>query len=161
MSWGQTRVENKLKITLDTAKWLSKNFNLIHSHLAVKGGNHIMTNLETTQKINANKIFTCTRREFTPDFKAMVVKEYEAGATRKELARKYDILPHYINRWQQRVQKVTQSINEETKRYKAQIIEKHQKEIDKKVEEQNIQQELQALRAENKALKTLLKVYMK
>lgn len=47
-----------------------------------------MTNLETTQKINANKIFTCTRREFTPDFKAMVVKEYEAGATRKELARK-------------------------------------------------------------------------
>lgn len=38
---------------------------------------------------------------------------------------------------------------------------KHQKEIDKKVEEQHIQQELQALRAENKALKTLLKVYMK
>lgn len=120
-----------------------------------------MTNLETTQKINANKIFTCTRREFTPDFKAMIVKEYEAGSTRKKLAKKYDILPHYINRWQQRVQKVTQSINEETKRYKAQIIEKHQKEIDKKVEEQNIQQELQALRAENKALKTLLKVYMK
>lgn len=126
-----------------------------------RGGNHIMTNLETTQKINANKIFTCTRREFTPEFKAMVVKEYEAGSTRKELAKKYDILPHYINRWQQRVQKVTQSINEETKRYKAQIIEKHQKEIDKKVEEQHIQQELQALRAENKALKTLLKVYMK
>lgn len=50
MSWDQTRVENKLKITLDTAKWLSKIFNLIHSHLAVKGGNHIMTNLETTQK---------------------------------------------------------------------------------------------------------------
>lgn len=126
-----------------------------------RGGNHIMTNLETTQKINANKIFTCTRREFTPEFKAMIVKEYEAGSTRKELAKKYDILPHYINRWQQRVQKVTQSINEETKRYKAQIIEKHQKEIDKKVEEQHIQQELQALRAENKALKTLLKVYMK
>lgn len=40
-----------------------------------------MTNLETTQKINANKIFTCTRREFTPNFKAMVVKEYEAGIT--------------------------------------------------------------------------------
>ena len=67
-----------------------------------------MTNLETTQKINANKIFTCTRREFTPDFKAMVVKEYEA-------------------------------------------LEKNQLN----------QQELQALRAENKALKTLLKVYMK
>lgn len=46
-----------------------------------------MTNLETTQKINANKIFTCTRREFTPEFKAMVVKEYEAGSTRKELAK--------------------------------------------------------------------------
>ena len=141
-----------------------KKFKLIHNRTAVKrkeGGNHIMTNLEATQKINANKIFTCTRREFTPEFKAMVVKEYEAGSTRKELAKKYDILPHYINRWQQRVQKVTQSINEETKRYKAQIIEKHQKEIDKKVEEQHIQQELQALRAENKALKTLLKVYMK
>ena len=88
-----------------------------------------------------------------PYFNALVEKvlgkkssEYEAGATRKELARKYDILPHYINRWQLRVQKVTQSINEETKRYKAQIIEKHQKEIDKKVEEQNIQQELHALK---------------
>ena len=46
-----------------------------------------MTNLETTQKINANKIFTCTRRVFTPEFKAMVVKEYEAGITRKELAK--------------------------------------------------------------------------
>jgi transposase-like protein len=120
-----------------------------------------MTNLETTQKINANKIFTCTRRGFTPEFKAMVVKEYEAGSTRKELAKKYDILPNYINRWKQRVQKVTQSINEETENYKAQIIEKHQKEIDRKVEAQHIQQELQALRAENKALKTLLKVYMK
>lgn len=86
----------------------------------------IMTILETTQKIDANKIFTCTRRTFTPTFKYKVVKEYE-----------------------------------ETKRYKAQVIEEHQKEIDKKVEEQNIQQELQALRAENKALKTLLKVYMK
>lgn len=63
-----------------------------------RGGNHIMTNLEITQKINANKIFTCTRRVFTPEFKAMVVTEYEAGSTRKELARKYDILPHYIDR---------------------------------------------------------------
>ena len=70
-------------------------------------------------------------------------------------------MPNYINRWKQQVQKVTQSINEETENYKAQIIEKHQKEIDKKVEEQHIQQELQALRAENTALKTLLKVYMK
>ena len=42
-----------------------------------------MTNLEITQKINANKIFTCTRRVFTPEFKAMVVTEYEAGSTRK------------------------------------------------------------------------------
>lgn len=121
----------------------------------------IMTILETTQKIDANKIFTCTRRTFTPTFKCKVVKEYEEGAIRKELARKYNILPAYINRWQKQVQKATQSINEETKRYKAQVIEEHQKEIDKKVEEQNIQQELQALRAENKALKTLLKVYMK
>lgn len=121
----------------------------------------IMTILETTQKIDANKIFTCTRRTFTPTFKRKVVKEYEEGAIRKELARKYNILPAYINRWQKQVQKATQSINEETKRYKAQVIEEHQKEIDKKVEEQNIQQELQALRAENKALKTLLKVYMK
>lgn len=120
-----------------------------------------MTILETTQKIDANKIFTCTRRTFTPTFKHKVVKEYEEGAIRKELARKYNILPAYINRWQKQVQKATQSINEETKRYKAQVIEEHQKEIDKKVEEQNIQQELQALRAENKALKTLLKVYMK
>ena len=121
----------------------------------------IMTILETTQKIDANKIFTCTRRTFTPTFECKVVKEYEEGAIRKELARKYNILPAYINRWQKQVQKATQSINEETKRYKAQVIEEHQKEIDKKVEEQNIQQELQALRAENKALKTLLKVYMK
>lgn len=121
----------------------------------------IMTILETTQKIDANKIFTCTRRIFTPTFKYKVVKEYEEGAIRKELVRKYNILPAYINRWQKQLQKATQSINEETKRYKAQVIEEHQKEIDKKVEEQNIQQELQALRAENKALKTLLKVYMK
>lgn len=121
----------------------------------------IMTILETTQKIDANKLFTCTRRTFTPAFKCKVVKEYEEGAIRKELARKYNILPAYINRWQKQVQKATQSINEETKRYKAQVIEEHQKEINKKVEEQNIQQELQALRAENKALKTLLKVYMK
>lgn len=36
----------------------------------------IMTILETTQKIDANKIFTCTRRTFTPTFKYKVVDNY-------------------------------------------------------------------------------------
>ena len=122
-----------------------------------------MTNvgIKQYQQVEANAVFSGVRREFTPEFKAMVVREYEAGATRWELAKKYDIRPHYVNRWQDKMRKATQALKEEQAEYKAQVIAEHAQEVKKEEAAQSVQEELQALRTENKALKTLLKMYMK
>ena len=42
---------------------------------------------------------TRQRRTFTPEFKLQLVKLYENGKPRAEIAREYDITPSALNRW--------------------------------------------------------------
>lgn len=42
---------------------------------------------------------TRQRRTFTPEFKLQLVKLYENGKTRTDIAREYDIIPSALDRW--------------------------------------------------------------
>ena len=42
---------------------------------------------------------TRQRRTFTPEFKLQLVKLYENGKPRAEIAREYDITPSALDRW--------------------------------------------------------------
>lgn len=39
------------------------------------------------------------RRTFTPEFKLQLVKHYENGKSRADIAREYDITPSALDRW--------------------------------------------------------------
>ena len=42
---------------------------------------------------------TRQRRTFTPEFKLQLVKLYENGKSRADIAREYDITPFALDRW--------------------------------------------------------------
>ena len=42
---------------------------------------------------------TRQRRTFTPEFKLQLVKLYENGKSRADIAREYDITPSVLDRW--------------------------------------------------------------
>lgn len=42
---------------------------------------------------------TRQRRTFTPEFKLQLVKLYENGKSRADMAREYDITPSVLDRW--------------------------------------------------------------
>ena len=43
------------------------------------------------------------KREFTEEFKQQMVKLYNSGKPRAEIAREYDLTPSALNRWIQRI----------------------------------------------------------
>ena len=44
-------------------------------------------------------MMTRQRRTFTPEFKLQLVKLYENGKSRADIAREYDITPSSLDRW--------------------------------------------------------------
>ena len=80
------------------------------------------------------------RRTFTPEFKLQMVKLYENGKSRADIAREYDITPSSLDRWIKN--------HQETGSFKAE---------DNRSDEENelleLRKEVQRLRMENDILK--------
>lgn len=73
------------------------------------------------------------KREFTEDFKIQMVKLFNSGKSRAEIAREYDLTPSALNNWIRRINATGSS-----------------KEADNRTPEEN---ELLKLRKENQQLK--------